>query len=153
MEAPVEVDLASDTMYNLYGQESPTRPWDPAPGYRAAAAAPDGMLAAKWPTRSPVLTVSARHHDTYILLSPRVAIPDFQSNELRSSATLKSGNRLSSAVSNVVNWRRASGAPRQRCMPCPAMTQVINYRGISPEFPGTPRRYLAFPEAVNAFPP
>ena len=34
-----------------------------------------------------------------------------------------------------------------------AMTQVINYRGISPEFLGTPRRYLAFSEAVNAFPP
>jgi hypothetical protein len=31
------------------------------------------------------------------------------------------------------------------------MTQVINYRGISPEFPGTPRRYLAFSEAVSAF--
>src|ERR1700677_1880534 len=33
------------------------------------------------------------------------------------------------------------------------MTQVINCRGISPEFPGTQRRYLAFSEAVNAFPP
>jgi hypothetical protein len=34
-----------------------------------------------------------------------------------------------------------------------AMTQAINYRGITPEFPGTPRRYLVFSEAVNAFPP
>lgn len=42
----MEVDLASGTMHNLYGQESPTRPWEPAPGYRATAAAPDGMLAA-----------------------------------------------------------------------------------------------------------
>jgi len=33
-----------------------------------------------------------------------------------------------------------------------AMTQVINCRGFPPEFPGTQRRYLAFSEAVDAFP-
>ena len=60
------------------------------------------------------------------------------------------GGNSGAVIGNTSGKTRGPGIAGGRGF---AMTQVINYGEFPPEFPGTQRRYLAFSEAVNDFPP